>query len=333
MAEFQQLPLFDAEPEELARPPAEPAARGVPNPETSLDEATEVYLVALRMGGASPHTVRAFKSDLNLLGQWAGRRAAIGEFSTERLHKFLHWMLTERDKPCSPKTYARRVTTLKNFFGYLHEQGSIPRDPSTALIQQPVSSPLPDILLDDEVEQVLAAARALRRDREKSDARPELLVTLLLQTGIKKSECMALSQQHVNRTNPDAPFIWVRYNNPRMRYKERKIAVEPSWLDVLDEYLAQRQPVEVIFDCTARNLEYVLSDVAKAAGVPPRKMSFETLRWTCAYRDYRDGMDSEKLRQKLGLSRISWRETSSRLEELARQLAGGPLASADTGES
>ena len=210
MAEFQQLPLFDAEPEEPSRPPAEPAVRGVPGPETPLDEATGVYLIALRMGGASPHTVRAFKSDLNLLGQWAGQKEAIGGFSTERLHKFLHWMLTERDKPCSPKTYARRVTTLKNFFGYLHEQGSIPRDPSTALIQQPVSSPLPDVLLNDEVERVLAATRALRRDREKPDARPELLVTLLLQTGIKKSECMALSQQHVNRTDPDAPFIWVR---------------------------------------------------------------------------------------------------------------------------
>ncbi len=322
--DFQQLPLFDGGP---GRPPEERSsaspAPGSLRPDTPLSEALKGYLVALGMSGASPHTVKAFRSDLNLLGSWAGEESPIGEFSTDGLHRFLHWMLTERSQPCSPKTYARRVTTLKNFFGFLFEQGAIPRDPSTALIQRPATSPLPTVLRDEEVERVLAVTQALRASAEKPDARPHLLITLLLQTGIKKSECMALAQQHVERDGPEGPFIWVRYTNPRMRFKERKIPVEPAWLGVLDEYLAQRQPSGVVFDCTARNLEYVLRDVATAAGVEGGGMSFEGLRWTCAVRDFRAGVKPDQLRQKLGLSRIAWRETSTRLEQIVKELGEG----------
>ncbi|MGD8794395.1 MAG: hypothetical protein PVF47_17730, partial [Anaerolineae bacterium] len=71
-----------------------------------------------------------------------------------------------------------------------------------------------------------------------------------------------------------------------------------------------------LFPCTARNLEYVLTGVAKRAGLSDG-MSFEMLRWTCAVGDYQAGMEPNRLRRKLGLSRMSWQETLPRLEKLA----------------
>ena len=63
----------------------------------------------------------------------------------------------------------------------------------------------------------------------------------------------------------------------------------------------------------------MLRDIANAAYVvPQKKLSFEVLRWTSALRDYRNNLDLDKLRQKLGLSRIAWRETGSKLEQLAK---------------
>jgi integrase/recombinase XerD len=41
------------------------------------------------------------------------------------------------------------------------------------------------------------------------------------------------------------------------------------------------------------------------------------LRWTSAVRDYRDKMDPDHLRKKLGLSKITWRETSEKLAKIA----------------
>ena len=318
MSEEQQLPLFDEPPDKsdgIHEAPSTPKLDRL----TPLNEAVEAYLDTLRLGGASIHTVRSFKSDLNLLGRWAGYKRAVGSLATHDLNRFLHWLVAERPEPCSPKSYARRVTTLKNFFGYLHASGAIAHDPAAPLIQEWVSSPLPIVLSEGEIERVLGVTQRLRRRAEGPDARPHLLVTLLLQTGIKKSACMALRPDDISRVDPATPMLWVRYEDPRMRYKERKIPLKPEWLDVLDEYLEQRKPPREIFNCTARNLEYVLRDVANMAGVPPQKLSFETLRWTCALRDWRNGMEPEKLRQKLGLSRITWRETLNKLQKLAEE--------------
>lgn len=318
----QQLPLFDQPPSPSEPDPADSADRPELDADTPIEDMLVEYLDTLRYSGASIHTVKAFKSDLNLLANWAGPGKPVGEFATQDLNKFLDWMLNERGVPCSPKTYARRVTAIKNFFGFLTEHGIIPRDPSKAVIQKTVSSPLPEVLSEDEIRRALMVTESLRQDAEKPDARSHLLIKLLLSTGIKKSECMHLRLEHIDRKHPDGPILWVRYDTPRMRYKERKIPVDAELLTTLDEYILQRQPTDLIFDCTARNLEYVLRDVADQAGLPRKKLAFEVLRWTCALRDYVDGMEPDRLRQKLGLSRISWRETSVKLEKLVEKLDG-----------
>jgi integrase/recombinase XerD len=41
------------------------------------------------------------------------------------------------------------------------------------------------------------------------------------------------------------------------------------------------------------------------------------LRWTSAQRDFRDGMEPDHLRKKMGLSKITWRETSEKLAKIA----------------
>ena len=79
----------------------------------------------------------------------------------------------------------------------------------------------------------------------------------------------------------------------------------------------QYKPDEKLFPWTDRNLEYVLTNVGREAGL--EHMSFEMLRWTCAVRDYAEGMDPQKLRNKLGLSQISWYEVETKLAILARR--------------
>jgi len=312
----EQLPLFD-----VGSDPSRAETGGAPmihvNPNTPLEDAIAIYLDALRLGGFSIYTIKAFKSDINLFESWIGGDKLIGSIGTADLSRFMHWLLHERGVPCSPKSYARRVTTLKNFFGYLHEMRFIGSDPSNALIQQSVGSPLPEVLTPAEIMTALDVTSRMRLNPDRPDARPHLLIRLLMETGIKKAECMVLRPGDVDRANPASPILWIRYSNPRMRYKERKIALMPDFPTLMDEYLAQRQPPREIFDCTARNLEYILRDVANVAGVSQRKLSFEALRWTAALTDHLNNMDADRLRQKLGLSRIAWRETSSKLAQLA----------------
>jgi len=321
MAEQLSLPDVDAlvEPSPDAEAPVEKSPRAVASPgliaRSSLRAAIAAFEVHMEQQGFAENTIKAFLSDLNILLQFAGVGAAIGDISTKDLNRFVHWMLHERGVPCNPKSLARRVTTLKVFFGWLAETEVLPNDPAAPVIHKPVMTPLPDILSDAEVERALAATQALRH-AEKPDARPHLLLTLLLHTGIKKGECMNIVTNHLDFNDPTQPILWIRYANPRRRHKERKLRLPVWWPSVLAEYRAQHQPQEALFPCTARNLEYVLKHVAEQAELS-HGLSFEMLRWTCAVRDYRAGMSANKLRQKLGISKITWREVGVKIAKLA----------------
>src|SRR5262249_47269229 len=219
-------------------------------------------------------------------------------------------------KKCSPKTYARRVTSLKSFFRWLQQTGVLASDPAAPLIQQSVLSPLPEILTEADIEAALTAAQAMRQ-ASKPDVRPYVLFTLLLSTGLKKGECLALVPNHVDLSNPAEPQLWVRYPDPRHRYKERKLRLDHSWIPAYRAYLAEYEPRDRLFPWSPRRLEYLLEDLSKAAGLQKR-ISFDMCRWTCAVRDMRAGLDDTQVRQKLGLSKIQWREIKMKLDRLVQ---------------
>ena len=314
MVQAEQLSLFSAPGGRAAASPtaALPAALTA---EASLASAMGAFHDHMRRKGFTEHTVKAFLSDLRLLARYVGLATPIGRLHHARLNEFLTWLVHGRDVPCSPKSYARRVTTLKVFFGWLAAQGALHADPASAVVHQRVITPLPDILYDDQVERLLATTRALLDDAARPDARPHLLVTLLLATGIKKGECLAIDLGDLD-LNAQPPTLYVRYDNPRMRKKERKLALPSDLPALIARYRHQYGPRERLFECTARNLEYVLRDAAERASVAGR-VSFESLRMTAAVQDFRRGMDADRLREKLGLSPVTWTDTFHKIQRLA----------------
>ncbi len=281
--------------------------------ETLLSAAIGDFRRYMVQQGFTENTIKAFLNDLRIFTRYLDDDPTVSQIGTNRLQDFLTYLRYERGVPCSPKSYARRMTTLKVFFGWLAEEGIIPSDPAAPLIHQQASPPLPQILYQNQVEKLLQTTEALMQ-AEEPDARPHLLVTLLLHTGIKKGECMGIQLSDIDTSKPQAPVLYIRYSNPKRKHKERKLRLPSDFTPTQRQYLAEYQPQEHLFECTARNLEYVLDNAATLAGI--ENISFEMLRWTCAVRDYKAGTPSDKLRQKLGLSKISWQETSEKLKKL-----------------
>lgn len=305
MSDIRQMPLF----------PTRPTSDDDLNAHTRLRDTVTLFQRYLLREGKTEHTVKSFTSDLQLMMEHYGDDTEIGKVTTSGLNEFLDWMEHRRGVSCSRKTYARRVTTLKVFFKWLHEVGSIPHDPAKAVLQRSGQAPLAAILSPDEVRSVITYASGLRRG-EKPDARPEMLFWLLLDTGVKKSETMRLTPADVMRDDP--PTLMVKHQSARNVYKERLIALDAAWLPVLDEYLLQYTPKNTLITCTARNLEYILEDLGNGAGIEA-KISFEMLRWTSAVRDYLADVDPNAIREKLGLSEISWYETFAKIKRLAEE--------------
>jgi len=226
-------------------------------------------------------------------------------------------MEKDRGVPCSPKTLSRRITSLKSFFRWLTQNAVLAVDPAEKLVQKTVVSPLPIVLTAEEVETALLAADSLRSSANP-DPRPYTLMLLLLETALKKSEVLNLKSNHLELNNPAEAFIYVRYPNQRYRFKERKVEVSPKWVEAYQQYAEKYQIKEQVFPWSQRRLEYLLEDITNAAQME-KHISFDMLRWTSALSDLVTGVEHDKIRQKLGISKIQWREVKSKLRSLAVQ--------------
>ncbi len=291
------------------------------NKDTHLLDAMTAFEQHMQNEGFAVNTIKSFLSDIRLLHKYIGNKP-VGEIDIEDLNKFLNWLQYERGVPCSPKTYSRRVTTLKVFFSWLNKSEVIGLDPATGVAQKSVSSPLPTIPTPDQVEQAIKVADAWRNgedisgNKRKRDTRPYVLINLVLQAAVKKGEAKGILLNHVENDDEEAPQVFIRYTNPRMVYKERRIAVEPEWVSAVDDYIEQYNLTNELFTCTPRNLEYILKDIGAEAGLDPSLVSFENLRWVSALNDFKSGIEPDIIREKMGLSKITWRETKHKLEQL-----------------
>jgi len=284
------------------------------NPSTSIPTAMKFWQIYLADQEKSEYTIKAFIGDLHLLIQFLPPDITIGDITTSDLNRFIEWLENGRGKniSCSPKSLSRRITTLKSFFRWLFKHGRIRSDPAEEIVQHTVISPLPEVLTTSELGLVLETSNQIRHS-DKPDARPITLLKLLLETGIKKSECLNIKRSHIEINGES--YLFVRYADRRDRNKERKIPLSEEFIEIYKEYLNQYDPNEKVFPWSPRRLEYILEDVSSAAGIN-KHLSFSMCRWNCALSDWKIGVEKDTIRQKLGISKIQWREIKMKLQQL-----------------
>ena len=224
---IEQLPLFPGnEPQTVTQ-------RSDLSADSPLSTAMERFRDHMVQQDYAENTIKSFLGDLRILGRYLKQDPPVGQISTKNLQDYLHWLQHERGKPCSPKSYARRLTTLKVFFAWLARPGghtgrscrcpwftnrSRPRCPASSTTSRWRRCwPSP------------SSMRAGDTTAEKPDPRPHLLVTLLLHTGIKKQECMGIKLIHIDTSNVAGPAVHIRYDKPRMQYKERRLRLPSGW--------------------------------------------------------------------------------------------------------
>lgn len=275
---------------------------------SALGACALAYQEYLRRTDHSAYTITCFLSDLRLLTEFLGRETPLRAITQDSLANWLGHLRWDRATPPAPKTMARRATFLKNFFGWLAKEQVLADDPSQRIVLSRPTPPLPELLYDDEVTQLEQAAA--------EDARSQLLVMTLLATGLKKEELMAVALRHVDLSNPDEPALEVHFPGQAKRRRERRMALPAEWTEVYQRYIERYQPRERLFECTDRNLNYVLASAVKRAGLEKR-VTLQLLRDIFAVRQLRAGVPMEELREKLGLSEEAWYEIAEKYRKLA----------------
>src|SRR5881392_1412275 len=202
---FSDAPTVIAEPPDPLEKPFPPLVRTNPLTEQSSLAACAIpYQQELMLRGKSNYTVTCFLSDLKMFSRFVGQDTPVGRITKEQLTDWLMKLKfgTKGQVP-APKTMARRVTFLKNFFSWLAREGVIREDPSASLVLERPLPPLPELLFDDEIDRLLQAA--------STDPRCHCLIHLVLYAGLKKEEVMGLKLGHIDISDPGAPAITIHF--------------------------------------------------------------------------------------------------------------------------
>ena len=123
----EQLRIFPEE-DDKKEPGGEPEAASQSagsnlNAGSTLRETLEEFDTTMLLKGFTDNTIKAFQADLRILTEFIPNSRPIHQVSTQDLKDFLKYLRKDRGKPCNPKSYARRLTTLKVLFGWLVEAG------------------------------------------------------------------------------------------------------------------------------------------------------------------------------------------------------------------
>ena len=308
---FNEAATVIAEPPNPLETPFPPLVRTNPlTDQSSLAACAIPYQQELMLRGKSNYTVTCFLSDLKMFSRFVGQDTPVGRIRKEQLTDWLMKLKfgTKGQTP-APKTMARRVTFLKNFFSWLARENVIREDPSASLALERPLPPLPELLFEDEVQRLL--------DASAEEPRCHCLVYLVLYAGLKKEEVMGLTLNHVDLSDPQVPMITVHFPaSTGKQHRERRLALPAQFTTIFRQYQAKHHPTNELFDCTDRNLNYILGRAVKAAGIKKR-VTLQLLRDTFAVRQLKAGTPPEALREKLGLSEEAWLESREKYRRLA----------------
>jgi Site-specific recombinase XerD len=273
-----------------------------PTSDHSVLKTLLAYNTYLRSGGYSKYTPDDFTSDVKKFGLFV-KDKKLSEIRTVDIQQWIG----EIKKVMKEKTVSRKISAVINYFNWLAQGNVLTENPAESIRYIRITSPLPDILFDEECQKLLAAASA--------DPRSYLLVLLLLETGMKKEELFDLKLTHFDFSNKYAPELWLKHTGRKVK-KDRKLKLPHEIVPVFHEYVKRYGITDVLFPFTPRFIEMVLTDTAKRAELQ-KKVTAGILRDTFVVRCLKRGEEIENVLVKIGLSVATGEDAREKYLKLA----------------
>jgi integrase/recombinase XerD len=305
---------------------------GRPRDSVALSKHLEAFLEMLAAErGAAALTLAAYRNDLSALAEFLGvAEVAIEAAESGTLHNYLASAATLK---LTPRTLARRLSAMRQFYKFLVIEGVRQDDPTAQLDTPRLGRPLPKILSEAEIERLIATAQ----DWPGNDGvRLHCVVELLYATGLRISELVSLPVAAARR---DPRFLVITGKGG----KERIVPLSEPARSALGKYLGCREhflpgarPSRWLFPSRGRSghltrqrTGQMLKELAAKAGIAPEKLSPHVLRHAFASHLLDHGADLRSVQQMLGHADIATTQIythvlSDRLRKLVE--TGHPLA-------
>ncbi len=278
-------------------------------PADRLRERFFEMLMAERQSAAN--TIDAYRRDLNDFAGFLGRRdRSLADADAALVRAYLQRL---DQAGMAPRTAARRLSALRQFYKFLIGEGLRADDPLGTVDAPRQPKALPKLLSEEEVARLLSAARALPG---ADGLRALALLELLYATGLRVSELVGMPVAAVMR---DQRVLIVRGKGG----KERMIPLNDGarqaigdWLPVRAAWLAKARAgggtSPWLFPSrgksghlTRHRFAQLLKAICLAAEIDPRRVSPHVLRHAFATHLLDKGADLRSVQQMLGHADIA----------------------------
>jgi site-specific recombinase XerD len=280
----------------------------------SLGQAIEEFFVARRSKKDSPHTLRAYRNDLEgIAGRLTEKPDALplAALDIRALRRgFAHFADGH-----SPASVGRAWSTWNQFFTFLVADGGVPGNPMAAIGKPRAPRRTPKPLQGEDTPELLleAVAAGSRKARFPWPERDLAFLATGLLTGLRLSELLALDMASVDGRPGERRIKVIGKGR-----KERFVPIEAALEEVLARYLGTRRtrfpgeklgPSSPLFvDRKGARLrpggaQYLVAQCYRHAGVGarvPRGALVHSLRHTFGTRLAEDGASASEIQHLLG---------------------------------
>ncbi|KPM25253.1 recombinase XerD [Citromicrobium sp. RCC1885] len=268
--------------------------------------AIEDFLAALAVDrGAAANTLAAYRRDLE------GAAGIVGPLEDATRTDLAQLGAAWAD--LAPATVARKASALRQFFGFLEDEGLRSDNPSAALPSPTKRRSLPKILDHAQVEALFAQAEGEAEEGDPAALRLLAMIELLYGSGLRASELVTLPLSAVPR---DAPFLTITGKGS----KERLVPLGTRARAVLSRWLAVRpEGSPWLFPSRGKHLTRIrlyqlLKALAERSGIDPAKISPHVLRHAFATHLLEGGADLRALQTLLGHADIATTQIYTHVE-------------------
>ena len=195
----------------------------------NLDDAIDAYLIHLKVGrNLAENTIGSYGTDLQQFAHFCiehQRCRSIGDVNDGHVSRFL---LSLANRDISPRTVARKLSTLKGLFKFLRRDHGLDSDPTARVDAPRFGQKLPVVLDLDEVEALIAAP-----DRRRPEGlRDWAMLEVLYATGLRVTELVNLLQREVDLA---AGYVRIVGKGD----KQRVVPLGEVAIDAIDTYEVQ----------------------------------------------------------------------------------------------
>lgn len=176
--------------------------------------------------GASANTLEAYGRDVEEFLTYCGGMA-LKEISRDDVGDFVQYLGRVGR---SPKTVARKLSAVREFFKFLYTEKDIKDNPAADVLTPKQEKPLPKFLSEDEIKRLIAAAKECSGPKGRQMT---AMLELMYASGLRVSELVSLPE---NCINFDRRQVFVRGKGS----KERVVPVAPAAIQAVFDYLEQR---------------------------------------------------------------------------------------------